>query len=228
MQGNTAASAAVRAKYDAEMAINLVPAGRVAKLGGGIGWETVDALGAGSRGTKVIPWDTVGARADGDFGYLNQPVKAVPDAASLVPRIDVTSDFSMKLYKDGLVTLKYGDPEGVAGLIVNVDKNGILGFDVRASNNSFNPSGTDMFISAMQRLDQEGIQVNAVRGAWVGGAGSVNTAEYLSNLTKGLSPTQAAANTWTGRIAAKYGFTSVQAPESGMFNDITTVVFKKP
>ncbi|WP_259696203.1 hemagglutinin repeat-containing protein, partial [Pseudomonas brassicacearum] len=228
LQGNTAASAAVRAKYDAEMAINLLPAGRVGKLGGGIGWETVDALGAGPAGTKVIPWDTVGARADGDFGFLNQPVKAVPDAPPLVPRIDVTSDFSMKSYKDGLVTLKYGDPEGVAGLIVNVDKNGVLGFDIRSSNNGFNPSGTDMFISAMQRLDQEGIQVNSVRGAWVGGAGSVNTAEYLANLAKGMPPTQAAANTWTGRIAAKYGFTSVQVPEMGMFSDITTVVFKKP
>lgn len=33
LQGNTAASAAVRAKYDAEMAINLVPVGRIGKLG---------------------------------------------------------------------------------------------------------------------------------------------------------------------------------------------------
>ncbi|WP_213939310.1 hypothetical protein [Pseudomonas sp. dw_612] len=159
---------------------------------------------------------------------MNQPVKVVPDAPALTPRIDVTSDFLMKSYKDGLVTLKYGDPDGIAGLLVNVDKNGVLGFDIRSSNNGFNPSGTDMFISAMQRLDQEGVKVNAVRGAWVGGAGSVNTAEYLANLAKGMPPTEAAANTWTGRIAAKYEFTSVQAPETGMFNDITTVVFKKP
>ncbi len=39
LQGDTAASAAVRAKYDAEMAINLVPAGRVGKLGEVVGWE---------------------------------------------------------------------------------------------------------------------------------------------------------------------------------------------
>jgi filamentous hemagglutinin len=41
LQGNTAASAAVRAKYDAEMAINLLPAGRVGKLG---------EVGAGAKG----------------------------------------------------------------------------------------------------------------------------------------------------------------------------------
>ncbi|MCI0996543.1 hypothetical protein [Pseudomonas corrugata] len=85
-----------------------------------------------------------------------------------------------------------------------------------------------MFISAMQRLDQEGVKVNAVRGAWVEGTDSVNTADYLANLAKGMPPTEAAANTWTGRIAAKYGFTSVQLPEKELFSDITTVVFKKP
>ncbi|MGK3122144.1 hemagglutinin repeat-containing protein, partial [Pseudomonas corrugata] len=182
--------------------------------------------GVGSA-TKGEPWDTVGARADGDFGFLNQPVKVVPDPVPLAPRIDVTSDFSMRSYKDGLVMLKYGDPE-VAGLVVNVDKYGVLGFDVRANNNGFNPSGTDMFISAMQRLDQEGIKVSAIRGAWVEGVKSVNTTEYTANLAKGMSPTEAAANTWTGRIAAKYGFTSVQAPKKEMFSDTTTVIFKRP
>ncbi|RMM52089.1 hypothetical protein ALQ77_03980 [Pseudomonas corrugata] len=182
--------------------------------------------GVGSA-TKGEPWDTVGARADGDFGFLNQPVKVVPDPVPLAPRIDVTSDFSMRSYKDGLVMLKYGDPE-VAGLVVNVDKYGVLGFDVRANSNGFNPSGTDMFISAMQRLDQEGIKVSAIRGAWVEGVKSVNTTEYTANLAKGMSPTEAAANTWTGRIAAKYGFTSVQAPKKEMFSDTTTVIFKRP
>ncbi|MEI2831939.1 DUF637 domain-containing protein, partial [Pseudomonas mosselii] len=226
----TGAPAVLRALLAKRVSAAMAEAG-----GAAAGKETlVDAGGSSvgkgaSGGTKGNPpWDTVGARADGDFGYLNQPVKVVPDSVPLTPRIDVTSDFSMKSYKDGLVTLKYGDPEGVAGLVVNVDKNGVFGFDIRSNNDGFNPSGTDMFISAMQRLDQEGIKVNAVRGAWVEGTDSINTAEYLANLAKGMPATEAAANTWTGRIAAKYGFTSVQAPEKGMFSDITTVVFKRP
>ncbi|WP_019360673.1 hemagglutinin repeat-containing protein [Pseudomonas asplenii] len=203
-------------------------AGGDAALGGtafGVFGGVGIALKDGAKG-KI--WDTVGARADGDFGYLNQPVKVVPDSVPLSPRIDVTSEFFMKSYKDGLVTLKYGNPDGfgVAGLIVSVDKNGILGFDIRSSSSS--PSGVDMFVSAMQRLDQEGVKVSAIRGAWVGGTDSVNTAEYLGNLAKGMSPTEAAANTWTGRLAAKYGFTSVQAPQTAMFSDTTTVIFKKP
>ncbi|MEE5118997.1 filamentous hemagglutinin N-terminal domain-containing protein [Pseudomonas alliivorans] len=153
----------------------------------------------------------------------------VSESLELKPRIDVTSSFSMKSYKDGLVTLRYGNPEeGGAGLSLSVDKNGVLGFDVRSSNNALNPSGTDMFISAMQRLEQEGIKVNAVRGAWFGGTDSVNTSEYLANLEKGMLPAEAAAKTWTGRIAAKYGFTNVQTPVKERWNDATTVIFERP
>ncbi|WP_423814595.1 adhesin [Pseudomonas viridiflava] len=153
----------------------------------------------------------------------------VSESLELKPRIDVTSSFSMKSYKDGLVTLRYGNPEeGGAGLSLSVDKSGVLGFDVRSSNNALNPSGTDMFISAMQRLEQEGIKVNAVRGAWFGGTDSVNTSEYLANLEKGMLPAEAAAKTWTGRIAAKYGFTNVQTPVKERWNDATTVIFERP
>lgn len=80
-----------------------------------------------------------------------------------------------------------------------------------------------MFASAMQRLDQEGVQVNAIRGTWIEGTDSVNAAEYLSNLDRGMSPQQAAANTWTGRMAARYGFTNVGVPNTGY--STTTVIF---
>ncbi|MEE5055274.1 hypothetical protein V2J84_16505 [Pseudomonas alliivorans] len=85
-----------------------------------------------------------------------------------------------------------------------------------------------MFISAMQRLEQEGIKVNAVRGAWFGGTDSVNTSEYLADSEKGMLPAEAAAKTWTGRIAAKYGFTNVQTSVKERWNDATTVIFERP
>lgn len=65
LQGNTAASAAVRAKYDAEMAINLVPAGRIGKLG---------EVGAESHWLgPIVTADGKGAKAPGQID--NPPVK---------------------------------------------------------------------------------------------------------------------------------------------------------
>ncbi|NVZ30064.1 hypothetical protein HX881_31245 [Pseudomonas gingeri] len=76
---------------------------------------------------------------------------------------------------NGGTTLRYGNPEGVAGLVVNVDKTGVLGFEIRAAQNHpfYDASGTDMFASAMQRLGNEGIQVNKIRAAWEAGTDSV-------------------------------------------------------
>lgn len=71
-----------------------------------------------------------------------------------------------------------------------------------------------MFSSAMQRLNQEGVQVNKIRGAWLSNTDSVNTAQYSANLAKGMSPNDAALNTWTGKLAQKYGFTKVESIEN--------------
>ncbi|MBB5448351.1 MULTISPECIES: hypothetical protein [unclassified Paraburkholderia] len=153
----------------------------------------------------------------------------VPESGALgapIPRVNVADDFVFRANRNGSVTLQFGDPEGVHGLIVNVDKQGTLGFDIRSARggSSFsNESGTDMFASAMQRLEREGVQVNAIRGVWINGTDSVNAAQYASNLSLGMSPERAAANTWTGRIAARYGFTNVGVPNVGY--SATTVIF---
>ena len=149
-------------------------------------------------------------------------------ASRLAPRVDVTDEFMLRTGKNGSTTLQYGNPEGVHGLIVNVDKHGVLGFDIRApqgGSSMSNASGTDMFLSAMQRLGQQGVQVNAVRGTWIEGTDSVNAARYLANLNRGLTPQQAAASTWTGRMAASQGFTNVGTPKTSF--GTTTVQFGK-
>lgn len=112
-------------------------------------------------------------------------------------------------------TLRYGDPDGVAGLIINVDRSGVLGFDIRSAVDHplYQASGTDMFASAMRRLANEGVEVNKVRGAWVGGTDSVNSDEYLRSVANGMSKEGAAMNTWTGRIAQKYGYKNVEKIE---------------
>lgn len=117
---------------------------------------------------------------------------------------------------NGGTTLRYGDSEGVAGLVVNADKTGVLGFEIRAAQNHpyYDAPGTDMFASAMQRLSNEGIQVNQIRGAWEAGTASVNTAQYLQNIANGMSKETAALNTWTGKISQKYGYTKVEKIET--------------
>lgn len=144
-----------------------------------------------------------------------------------IPKVDVTDDFMMSVSKDGGVELKYGNPDGLAGLVVNVNKEGVLGFDIRAAHNHplYDASGTDMFASAMQRLGNEGIQVNKIRGAWVAGTDSVNTAQYLENIAHGMSKENAALNTWTGQISQRYGYGKVDKIET--IGDITYVTFKK-
>jgi hypothetical protein len=202
--------------------------------------EAFDQLrygGVVSPGYRPSPWvDTHPERLEeviaGDRitppnnGLLSVP-DTVPDVINPpVPRVDVTDDFIVKTGSDGTVRLQYGNPDGVSGLIVNVDSDGTLGFNIRAPSGGdpvSGASGTDMFASAMQRLDQEGVQVNAIRGTWIEGTDSVNSAEYLSNLDQGMSPQQAAANTWTGRMAARYGFTNVGVPNTGY--STTTVIF---
>ena len=122
---------------------------------------------------------------------------------------------------------RYGNPEGVAGLVVNVDKAGVLGFEIRAAQNHpfYDASGTDMFSSAMQRLGNEGIQVNQIRGAWEAGTDSVHTAQYMQNISKGMSKESAALNTWTGQISQKYGYAKVEKIET--IGEITYVTFGK-
>lgn len=152
---------------------------------------------------------------------VEPPARQIP-----VPRVDVTDEFLVSKSGAG-TTLKYGDPDGVAGLIVNVDRSGVLGFDIRAAHGHplYEASGTDMFASAMRRLANEGVEVKSVRGAWVGGTDSVNADEYLRNVASGMLKEEAAMNTWTGRIARKYGYSKIEKIEQ--VGSITYVTFGK-
>ena len=125
---------------------------------------------------------TAGGAALGVGGFGSLGAKELGRIEPPIPKVDVTNDFMMSVSNGG-TTLRYGNPEGVAGLVVNVDKAGVLGFEIRAAQNHpfYDASGTDMFASAMQRLGNEGIQVNQIRGAWEAGTDSVNTAKETPN-----------------------------------------------
>lgn len=82
-----------------------------------------------------------------------------------------------------------------------------------------------MFASGMRRLSADGVQVNAIRGYWIEDSGSVNLQQYTENLNT-MDPQAAAANTWTGRIAGRYGYLQVSSPRTNMFGN-STVIFSK-
>jgi filamentous hemagglutinin len=118
------------------------------------------------------------------------------------------------------------DPEdGIHGLEVHIDKNGVLGFNIRAQGDaSVYGSGRDMFISMMQRLEKDGVAVNKIRGYWMSGTDSVNYQQFVQNASS-LGKVKAAQQTWTGKIASDYGFTNVESIKESFGN--ITVIFGK-
>ncbi|BCX73166.1 hemagglutinin repeat-containing protein [Acinetobacter sp. Tol 5] len=187
-----------------------------------------DANGDVGKSEVIGATMAVGSDSNKNSGLSDLESKSNSSSSTTIPKpkIDITDEFIFK-NQNGIITMRYGNPEGVAGLIVNVDKNGILGFDIRSAPDHpyMNASGVDMFSSAIQRLNQEGIQVNKIRGAWISGTDSVNTAQYSANLAKGMSPNDAALNTWTGKIAQRHGYTKVEEIESS--GGVTYVIFGK-
>jgi hypothetical protein len=142
------------------------------------------------------------------------------------PRIDLSSGFSSNTFSDGSVQYSYLDPDNGHGLTMFVDPQGTLGFDIRAGGDTATlGTGTDMFTTGMQALSNDGVQVNAIRGYWMEGSDSVNYQAYQQNLLTMPAP-DAAANTWTGQMAGRYGFTNVGQPTASFGN--TTVIFTRP
>ena len=118
------------------------------------------------------------------------------------------------------------DPEdGNHGLEFHIDKDGVLGFNIRAQGDAaVHGSGKDMFISMMQRLDKDKVSVNKIRGYWMSGTDSVNYQQYVQNIDK-LGSEKAALNTWTGKIAQDYGYSKVESVSESFGN--ITVIFGK-
>jgi hypothetical protein len=161
-----------------------------------------------------------------DSGINESTANTPPTVASKQPsqpRVDLTDKFAAKKHRNGATELRYGNPDNGHGLIVHVDKDGVLGFDIRAQGDVATlGSGKDMFISAMNRLRQDGVTVNKIRGYWIEGTDSVNSLQFLKNLE--IMPVHdAAKNTWTGRIAEEAGFPTIEKVKTTLGN--TTAIF---
>lgn len=192
-------------------------------IGGPDSMDLAVAAGAFGGSNGAVP---SGIKGTGYAGPSNRSAFRAIDS-TLRPRVDVTDEFTVTRLKGGGVDLDYRDPDLGHGLGISVDRNGTLGFDIRANPSSAATlgSGRDMFISGMRRLDREGVAVNQIRGYWMDGTGSVNADQYRANIAAGMTPQVAAANTWTGKIAADFGFNSVKSVQQG--SHTTIVIFGK-
>jgi hypothetical protein len=164
--------------------------------------------------SKVAPtWEQrLAMNAENDFvgDQIVHPVKVV---SRLEPRVDVASKFKFKSRDNGAYSLSYGRSD-THGLDAYVDKNGILGFEIKAGGDATRlGSGKDMFYSMMRRLQSEGVEVNGINGQWQAGGRSTNYDGYHAARLTGASAEEAAATTWTGQRAEEFGFTHVESVE---------------
>jgi hypothetical protein len=143
---------------------------------------------------------------------------------TLTARVDVSKKFDLKQWgKD--TELNYEPIEDTHFLNAFVSGGKTLSFHVQAKGDrSTLGSGKDMFIGLMKRLQEENIHLSAIETHWEVQSGSVNASTFLSNLAQGMSPEQAATNTWTGRLVGEYGFKPNSFRESGSCHYVT---FKK-
>ncbi|MEU9153305.1 Hint domain-containing protein [Streptomyces sp. NPDC048417] len=123
-----------------------------------------------------------------------------------------------ELYDNGTAILASIDNKGILNTAVEVVKNGT---------EATAPTGGEMFTRAMDALagDAEG-----VRGTWNSGALRDNLDSFNAGIQNLLSPEDAARLTFTGKMAAKYGFTKVTIEETvGSPGEYTAakVVFRK-
>jgi len=76
----------------------------------------------------------------------------------------------------------------------------------------------------MKTVADDGVDVKTIRGYWLGDTESVNFRQYMESL-RTMPPRAAAADTWTGRIAADYGYVNVSEPRETLSG--ITVHFRK-
>ena len=121
----------------------------------------------------------------------------------------------------------YDSPGGGDGILASVDSQGILDTVITVGKGT--PSGSVMFQDAMDAL---GSNVKGIRGKWLSGSGELqdNLDSFNAGIQSGLTPQEAALNTFTGKMAARNGFTNAEIESTvGPMGEYTSasVVFSR-
>lgn len=138
-------------------------------------------------------WDLT-VQDDHDF-YVEPDVTLPPSRAG-------PSDVAVLVHNCGEYNNFYGGSEG--GVMATLDKDGVLSLAIEKGPTT--PSGGQMFGDAVNNFGTDNI--NAVAGKWVRAMPS-NLNTFNDLVRSGMSPEEAAASTFTGKMAARFGFTDV-------------------
>jgi hypothetical protein len=128
---------------------------------------------------------------------------AAPTCLDLFPQPGVDHSYGS--------TFKIEDPSNDHFYIeANLDSEGILTFTIATHFSEFglrsSLQGHQLFNRMISYFGEHNI--NTIRGRWIDGT---NHEQYLLHLDQGLTPEEAALGTWTGRMAAQYGFSIVRS-----------------
>jgi hypothetical protein len=139
-------------------------------------------------------------------------------------------DPKVRVDADGRVNYTYGEVDRGQGLNASLDNKGVLRLEVKAPESGPRRdqygSGSEMFDDMMRNVSKNG-NINEIRGQWSNTPGlTSNYDEFLQNKALGMSDKAAAANTWTGRQATKFGFSDVKI--TGDSNNGFQIRFTKP
>ena len=113
--------------------------------------------------------------------------------ATIAPsKIGSTSEFTM-----------WASPDKAKGIYGALNKDGLVEFVIEAGPQA-SPHGRVLFAEMMEHF---GSKAKGVVGSWSYGD---NLARFNQLVAQGMTPAKAAAQTWTGTQAARFGFTTVR------------------
>jgi hypothetical protein len=153
-------------------------------------------------------WDLT-VQDDHDF-YVEPAVVLPPSRAG-------PAAVAVLVHNCGTYSEFYGGSEG--GVVANLDENGVLSLAIEKGPTT--PSGGQMFTDAVNNFGVDNI--NAIEGKWIRAMPS-NLNTFNDLVRSGMSPEEAAASTFTGKMAARFGFTEVtitnMAGEPGAYTNV--------
>jgi hypothetical protein len=160
------------------------------------------------------------------FVFVKWQKKAQPRYLDVTTQYAVNWGSSRDARSGGSIEYIYGNTQ-THGCRMTV-QNHVLRFDIRArGDRATMGGGRDMFLSGWKRIRQDGISIRRIKGNWLRGQDSTNFNSYINDRNvRGLSPEDAARNTWTGKIAAELGYTRIK-----ITREVSTqvkVLFSKP
>lgn len=154
------------------------------------------------------------------------------------PRPKPIRDFSewMKLespmFKGGQTHLTYDAGESQKINLAVLPKSGMTFMINTVEDREKYGTGTEVFLSAVKKLHNNGVDINQIRGDWTDGDLGTNWQQFMSAYHAGATLEQASKQTFTGRMAERLGLTTVDVSRVSwaLETEYSTLypIFKRP